>query len=1542
MNGQPDQLQRLAQLAGVATSYRDAFGRTILTSEEGLRAVLAGIGLEADTPALLSESLARLEAIRTALVSPVVVFEADVTARLAIKDPPSDSLLWRLRAEDGSVREGHAEIRFTDWETAVELPASPAGYYDLEIESGWKKATACAIVAPPRCLQPQLPGKSGRGFGFNAQVYGLRSTTNFGIGDFSDVASLAERSSKLGSSFLGLSPVHAMFSSDRTKISPYSPSSRLFIDPIFIDPRRVPGFDASGAAALLAEPEIVNRLTALRDEPFVDHPGAWALKHEVLDLLWAHFSAAPVAGFETFRRTAGPALELHAIFESLGARFRKEGRHWLGEWPHEFQSVTSPAIARYRSEMPADIAFQAWLQWLADLQFADAQARARSSGMHIGLYRDLAVGADSNGSEVWARPERFAKSLSVGAPPDPLGPRGQDWGLPPFDPLELERQGLAGFRDLVTANMRHAGAVRIDHAFQLQRLFLIPRGGTAAAGAYVDYPFAAMLAVLRLESQRNGAIVIAEDLGNAPEGFSDAIMRSGILSYRILPFEREDDGRFKAPDQYPREAFAAMTTHDLPTFAGWWHGLDIDLRETFAIYDAGAAAMERGSRRREIEQFCNALAAQELLTPGEDPTDPPFEAGLRYLARTHSIVAGIQIEDIIGELNQANLPGHELGHPNWKRRLALDLDRILEPSGPMAKAAAIMASEGRRGARASRLSSPPPRATYRLQFHEGFTFDDALRIIPYLADLGVSHVYASPVQKARPGSTHGYDNVDPNEINPELGGAAGFGRLCAAIESHGLQLLLDIVPNHMGVGGSDNKWWLSLLEWGEKSPYADTFDVDWERLGANHKLVAPFLGGHYGEVLEKGELKLAFDADEGSFSVWHYEHRFPLCSLTYSDVLDRAMAADVDTDGSGVGRLLRISEELRAMAQDPSKDNARTVAACESIKARMAVVARRADIRDAIGHAVKLFNGIPGRPERFGALHRLLERQSYRLAYWRVAASDVNYRRFFDIDTLAGIRIENPAVFDRAHAMIFRLVREGSVRGLRVDHIDGLADPAAYARALQHAIGPGFYIVAEKILEPGEDLRPWPLAGTTGYDALNLVDGVFVDAGAEAAFDSLYRTFTGFTGTYESALMQAKMDVLQTSFSSELESLVSDLKRIADADRVTRDYTANAIRHALSDIVTAFPVYRTYIVDDDVVEADRALVRTVIAQAKKATALPDRSVHDFAGAALLGDLPADGPGRASPLVIARFRRRLQQLTGPVMAKSLEDTLFYRYVRFLALNEVGGEPSRFGVSPQAFHEANVQRAAQWPHAMIATSTHDTKRGEDARARLLALSEMPDGWAAALATWQKVAALPAHDPAPDATDQYMLLQALLGAWPLELLEADDEAGLTTFRERMKVYFTKALREAKRRTRWIEPDASYEDAAHALIDRLLTPGSAFLGAFRPLVRDLSQRGLLNGLGRSILKATLPGVPDLYQGTELWDFSLVDPDNRRPVDYAARAHILADGRPIESLFVQWQDGAIKQRVLARLLADRAARPAFYAEAGYAPLDAAGARACT
>ena len=1548
-----EELRRLADLVGIAPGYTDAFGTPVETSHETRCGMLAALGFAVRTDAEVAESLAGVEALRRGLIPPLLPAEARRALTVPIMaDGTVGSVAWRLVDERGATSEGRAPVSTVGHGPGFTLPPLLPGYHRLTATLGERRSQAWVIAAPKRCWRPRAYAEEGaRDWGLAAQLYGLRSPHNLGIGTFADAGRAAQDAGLRGASFLGLSPLHALFPTDREKISPYSPSSRLFLETLYIEPSALPGFIGSRAAELLESQR--QRLDALRDATLVDHAGIWEVLSPVLEALWEQSAAREGldVGFSAFRAEGGENLESHATFEALAEHFKARGAQWLGEWSQDCRRAGTAAVRAFARDHAGRVAYHAWLQYLADRQLGQASQAALDAGMRLGLYRDLAVGADRGGSEIWSHPERFANGVSIGAPPDLLAPKGQDWGLPAFHPLEMERDGLKAFRDLVQSNMRHAGAIRIDHAFQLARLFLIPLGASATKGAYVAMPFEPMLAVLRLESHRAKCLVIAEDLGTAPDGFSDALMAAGILSYRILAFEREHGGAFKPPSAYPHDALTAITTHDLPTFVGWWRGVDTDTRQSLGLYDSDRAEAERAERVIERRRLAEALYAEQLLPSPEPPEAAPFESAARYLARAPSILTAVQYEDVVSELSQANVPGSTEGHPNWRRKLDRPLEAIAAPGGPLAKLAAALAAEDR-GPRsgAARLASPPPRATYRLQFHEGFTFADAEAVVPYLARLGISHVYASPLQRARPGSTHGYDIVDHTQINPEIGGEGGFQSFTDALHAHGLKLLLDIVPNHMGVGGADNPWWLSVLEWGGLSPFAHAFDIDWERLGANGKLVIPFLGERYGQALENGALELKFDEAKGAFSVWHYEHEFPICPLQYPAILNRALAALGEIGDDPSADVLAVSERLRGMGEETVLERRRAFPAeADELKAELADAVRASpQIAAAIYRALQLLNGNKDYPDSFGPLHRLLELQSYRLSHWRIASSDINYRRFFDVNSLAGLRVEKSDIFVKSHALLFRLVANGRIDGLRIDHIDGLADPLGYARALQAAIGPGFYVVVEKILEPGEKLRPWPVAGTTGYDVLNQLDGLNVDRSLRDRIGRFYQWATGVDEPYGFQLRGAKTEILEISFASELEVLAGDLKEIADADRRTRDFSLNAIRRALIEIVARFPTYRSYLPGDldesDVEIEDVALIEETVRRAKRWSALPDRSVHDFAADTLLGRLATEGAGHPEPRVILRFRRRFQQLTGPVMAKSLEDTLFYRFAELLALNEVGGDPGEYGIEVEHFHALQAARARDWPNAMVTTATHDTKRGEDARSRLLALSELPEDCARAWDTWRRAAGPHLRtiddEPAPDANDQWMFLQAIIGAWPLELLEADEPAEIETFRKRLDAYAEKALRESKRRSSWVNVDEAYEGATHALFAQLIAPGSDFLARMRPLMRRLARLGMIAGLGRTVLKCTLPGIPDTYQGTEFWDFSFVDPDNRRPVDYGARADALAAEGPVADLLPHWPDGRVKQASLVRLLADRAARPSFYADADYRALAPQGERA--
>ncbi|MBW4090023.1 MAG: malto-oligosyltrehalose synthase [Proteobacteria bacterium] len=824
------------------------------------------------------------------------------------------------------------------------------------------------------------------------------------------------------------------------------------------------------------------------------------------------------------------------------------------------------------------------------------------------------------------------------------------------------------------------------------------------------------------------------------------------------------------------------------------------------------------------------------------------------------------------------------------------------------------------------------RATLRLQFHRDFTLDDATAIVPYLHRLGISHVYASPLFTARPGSTHGYDIIDPNRVNPELGGEDALVRLVAALRSHRMGLILDIVPNHMAVGGDGNAWWQDVLEWGRASPYAEYFDIDWQSAtpGLRGRVLAPFLGDPYGVCLREGQIGLRFDPEDGRLYAAYFDDRFPLAPRDYPAVLagDDALAAAV--------------RPLAAMPRE--RDAARTQAAA------VRTALRDPALEPAIAAALAAFD--PAGPEGRARLHEVLERQAYRLAWWR-ASEQINWRRFFDINGLAGLRVERAEVFEATHAGVLRLYAEGLIDGVRIDHVDGLADPSLYCRTLRRRLAglaarrpPGLPsgpapIWVEKILADGENLpAEWQTDGTTGYDFMDQAAAVLHDPAGAPMLTAAWVRATGRPGAFAVEVEAARRQVIDELLPGETEALAAALQDVALEDPLTRDYTLPAIRRVLHALLARFPVYRIYAGRGGLRPADAAVMEAAVAGARATLRPPDHALlHLLAGwlgGAEMRELPAAARARRLRAMV-----RFQQLTAPAVAKSVEDTAFYRYGRLLSRNEVGSDPAVFARPPEAFHAAMLARRRHLPQALLATATHDHKRGEDARARLAVLSELPDVWTEAVAGWMRRTAAWRRRPVPDAADEAMVYQSMVGAWPPGLT-AGDTAGLAALGARLAGWQEKALREAKRLSTWALPDAVYEAGCQRFLARLLDPAhsAGLTDEIARLVARIGPAGALNGLAQATLRLTVPGVPDMFQGTEFWDFSLVDPDNRQAVDFAARDAALDPAVAPGALLGQWQDGRVKQALIARLLGLRARLPGVFGYGSYAPLRLTGALA--
>ena len=887
-----------------------------------------------------------------------------------------------------------------------------------------------------------------------------------------------------------------------------------------------------------------------------------------------------------------------------------------------------------------------------------------------------------------------------------------------------------------------------------------------------------------------------------------------------------------------------------------------------------------------------------------------------------------------------------------------------------------------------RLKARIPRATYRLQFSQDFTFRDAEAIVPYLHALGVSDVYGSPILKSRAGS-HGYDITDHSRLNPALGSDEDFARFTSALRERGMGLIVDMVPNHMGIDDPNNVWWMDVLENGPSSAYADTFDIQWQpvKRELENRVLLPILGDQYGNVLENGQFRLAYE--DGAFALYYYDHKLPLAPRTYGQVLSLALEGLTERLGADDLAVQELQSILTALGYLPPRTEtdpnrlAERAREKEVVKRRLNALYTGSDAaREAIDDAVETFNGRVGDPTSFDRLDALIEAQAVRPTFWRVAAEEINYRRFFDVNDLAAIRVELPPVFDATHALVMRWLAEGQVTGLRIDHPDGLWDPPRYFQRLQEryvqhvtgkdsldrADGDGLplYVVAEKILSRTEPLpEDWAVHGTTGYDFLNQVNGLFVNRRARQAFDRLYAHFVQRPIDFDRLVHDSKLMIMRTSLVSEINMLSHQLDRIGECNRHYRDFTLGGLTAALREVIASLPVYRVYInaLTGEVPERDRAVVEATVEAAKQRAPQTDASVFDFIrDTLLLRNLASFREQDQEPL--RHWIMKFQQLSGPVMAKGVEDTAFYIYNRLASLNEVGGHPDHFGVALDVFHQQNRARARRWPHAMLTTSTHDTKRSEDVRARINVLSEMPQEWRKALTRWSRLNQRHKTEVdgelAPSRNDEYLLYQTLLGAWPLG---APSQAEFGGFRDRIVAYMRKATKEAKVHTGWLRTSEAYDAAVEAFVVGVLGD-ERFLADLAPLQRRVAFYGHLNSLAQTLLKLTSPGVPDIYQGTELWDLSLVDPDNRRSVDYKARVARLdalqgGEGRAghngsqgngkvrpadpnldrVRELVDCWEDGWVKLHVVRRALHVRQERERLFAEGDYLPLKVAGPR---
>ncbi|SPP65248.1 malto-oligosyltrehalose synthase [Nitrospira lenta] len=865
-----------------------------------------------------------------------------------------------------------------------------------------------------------------------------------------------------------------------------------------------------------------------------------------------------------------------------------------------------------------------------------------------------------------------------------------------------------------------------------------------------------------------------------------------------------------------------------------------------------------------------------------------------------------------------------------------------------------------------------PVSTYRIQLNRTFTFRDVAAIVPYLHDLGITDLYCSPYFTAVPGSSHGYDIVDPTRLNADIGTEEDYRVMVDALQRHDMGQLMDVVPNHMGITRQLNRWWQDVLENGPSSPYASFFDIDWDPLKSElqDKVLLPILGDQYGLVLENQELQLVYE--DGRFLIRYYDHSLPVAPKPSALILLHRLDSLIRETGPHSPHVMELESIITALRHLPTRQDREPALVAERyrekeiIKRRLAtLVESSATVRTFLHENVRIVNGTKGQPRSFDLLDQVLNDQAYRLAYWRVAAEEINYRRFFDINELAAIRMEDPTVFEETHKLLFRLLKEGSVTGLRIDHVDGLYDPADYLNKLQSwakkeltvasdVTERPLYVVVEKILGVNEQLPAnWPVFGTTGYDFLGWLNALFVDRANERAFDALYRRMSRRVESFEELVYRCKQLIMQVSMASELAVLGHQLDRLSERDRRSRDFTLNSLTYAIQEIIACFPVYRTYTTGDTdgILDRDRVFIWQAVAHAKRRNPAVSGLVFNF-----VRDLLLQSSNHAESDCDERlkFVTRFQQTTSPVTAKSVEDTAFYRYHRFVSLNEVGSSPEQFGIAPSLVHHQWESRQELRSTSLSATSTHDTKRSEDVRARLNVLSEIPKQWKEHVLRWVKINRChKTHvggDTIPGCNEEYLLYQTVIGVWPLAPL---DEPEYACFVERIQAYMNKAVKEAKEHTSWVSPNAEYEEGIRAFIAKSLDRSipNEFLDDFLPFQQQVAQYGLYNSLSQTLLKMVAPGVPDVYQGTELWDFSLVDPDNRRPVDFSTRVRCLTEWTRASSadadrlaraqdLFARRQDGRIKLFLSADLLRFRRAHRELFAHGRYVPLAAGGEHA--
>jgi len=1596
--------------------------------EESKRELLAAWGIEITDE---SDALHALDNLRRdhwwQVVSPVLVVAEDTSFCLFEVRLPQMALShpvhWLFTEENGSRQEGEvtpaelpvAEETELDGERYVALQLSldlhpPAGYHQLTVEStdgkGGSLTGQCTlIITPLSCYTPPGLLQEARIWGISCHLDTVRSRRNWGIGDLTDLQNILYWAAENGAGTVAVSSLLSRRLPQEEQLYPSQPSSRCFLDPLYLDLESVADFhESEEVRSLVSDPSFQVRIANLREAEQVDHGEVAGVKKVIAEALWQHFQLNHLNpetergwDFRHFQQTGGQRLHVFAVYEALHEHWQKDGgaSGWQVEWPEDLQNHASPAVIGFARDHQQRLEFYQYLQWQLKLQLAEVGKRSMELGLKVGLCQSLPAGVDAAGFAPWYHAALFGKGLQMydnGGTTD-CHPSG-----PPVLPARVAEMAYEPFIAMLRSNMHYAGALRMGSIDVLDRQLWKFSENMGAPGVVVAPRTADLLGIIALESRRNRCLVIGEHREALSDGFALELHRRGILLSRPGFFARDQQGDWLESAGYPSQAVVMASREEVCSLNSFWLGRDIAwLAAMCPSFDNGERQKEVIARATDRAHLLVALKRGDLLPEGYD-VDPAAVPRMTpalvrsvhsFLVRTPAEIFLVHLRDLPVETDQDRAQ-EQLQMPAWRQKLMVDLEGmtaeediqhffrefcrergigVIRPSAPLAD-------------RRKRQRSAIPRSFYRLQFNKNFTFRQAAAIAPYLKELGISHCYASPYLKARPGSSHGYDIIDHASLNPEIGSREEYEEFVAALDRYGMAQILDMVPNHMGVG-PDNQWWVDVLENGQASPYADFFDINWQpqEEELKNRILLPVLGDYFGAVLEEGQLRLVFLPDRGSFFISYYEHFFPIAPKSYPQILGHDLQRLETRLGTQHEGFLELQSLIASFAGLPGREeiNEEKIEMRnrnkEVLKRMLARLGREVpEIATFIEENVIYYNGEPGRPVSFDPLERLLATQAYRLAFWRVAADEINYRRFFDINDLAGIRMERKEVFDHTHGLVLDLIATGKIDGLRIDHPDGLYDPAGYFRHLQTAVSGisleqrkiaaedqsvhdqqaslPLYVVVEKILADFERLPgDWKVHGTSGYDFSCLVNGLFVDQSAEEEMTAVYHRFIEREIDFAALMYDCKKLIIKTAMAGEINVLSDQLRHLAKRNRYTQDYTHNGLREALTEIVAFFPVYRTYFTTDSFTDSDRRHVELAVDRARARQQAEDTSIYDFVRSVLLLET-AQQPEDPLKTAATDFVMKFQQYTGPVMAKGLEDTAFYIYNRLLSLNEVGGDPRNFGVSVAAFHAVIGARAASWPYAMLNTSTHDSKRSEDVRARINVLSEMTTEWREALSRWHQLnrprKKMTEQGAAPSKNDEYALYQNLLGVWPFaEMNGADKEDFLARFSSSM----LKVIREAKVHTSWLNQNLVYEEAmTHFIRELLAGDDKAFLDDFTAFQKKIAWFGMMNSLSQLLLKLTSPGVPDIYQGNEIWHFCLVDPDNRRPVDFAKRMGLLAElGRSmtdssqptasrLQDLLQNPGDGRVKMYILWKTLTYRQENPELFERGSYFPLAAVGA----